>query len=64
MDCKEFSCFLSGLSGCELVAIAGILAVAISSNLSCDETATLGTFFTALGDNLALISAANDNSNC
>lgn len=60
MDCKEFSSFLNGLSGCELVAIAGLLSVAISNNLSCDETATLGAFFTTLGDNLALISSAND----
>lgn len=64
MDCKDFSSFLCGLSGCELVALAGLLAVAISNNLSCDETTVLGTFFTALGDNLSLISSSNDLSGC
>ena len=60
MDCKDFSCFLTGLSGCELVAVAGIIAVAISNNLSSDEAATLGAFFTVLGDNLALIGTTNN----
>lgn len=45
MDCREFSSFLSTLSGCELVALAGLLSVAISNNLSNDEIDTLGNFF-------------------
>ena len=60
MDYKDFSCFLNNLSGCELVAVAGIIAVAISNNLTCDEVSTLGSFFTVLGDNLALIGSANN----
>lgn len=59
MDCREFSSFLSTLSGCELVALAGLLSVAISSNLSSDEIDTLGNFFSALGSNLSTIATAN-----
>ena len=51
MDYREFSSFLSTLSGCELVAI--------SSNLSNDEIDTLGNFFSALGSNLSTIATAN-----
>lgn len=61
MDCSEFSFFLSSLSGCELVALAGIISVAISSNLSCDEVDVLGNFFSALGSNLSTIASANGN---
>ena len=61
MDCHEFSSFLSSLSGCELVALAGLLSVAISSNLSCDQVDVLGNFFSALGSNLSTIASANDN---
>ena len=59
MDYREFSSFLSTLSGCELVALAGLLSVAISSNLSNDEIDTLGNFFSALGSNLSTIATAN-----
>ena len=48
--------FLGHLSGCELVSLATILAVTISQNLSPDEIVTLGTFFSALGQNLSTIS--------
>ena len=60
MDCHEFSSFLQGLSGCELVALAGLLSVVISQNLSNDEVDTLGNFFSALGPNLSTIAAANN----
>ena len=59
MDCREFSSFLSTLSGCELVALAGLLSVAISNNLSNDEIDTLGNFFSALGSNLSTIATTN-----
>lgn len=59
MDCREFSSFLSALSGCELVALAGLLSVVISNNLSNDEIDTLGNFFSALGSNLSTIATAN-----
>lgn len=59
MDCREFSSFLSTLSGCELVALAGLISVAISSNLNNDEIDTLGNFLSALGSNLSTIATAN-----
>ena len=59
MDCREFSSFLSTLSGCELVALAGLLSVAISNNLSNDEIDTLWNFFSALGSNLSTIATTN-----
>lgn len=68
MDYHEFSCFLSSLSGCELVALAGLLSVAIANNLSCDEVDVLGNFFSSLGSNLSTIASADDldknNNNC
>lgn len=61
MDCREFSSFLASLSGCELIALAALISVAISSNLSCDEVDVLGNFFSALGSNLSTIASANDD---
>lgn len=63
MDYHEFSCFLNSLSGCELVAIAGLLSVAIAKNLNPDEIDVLGNFFSALGSNLSTI-AAVENPGC
>lgn len=62
MDCHEFSSFLQGLSGCELVALAGLISVAISQNISNNEVNILGNFFSALGSNLSTIAAANDSN--
>lgn len=62
MDCHEFSSFLKGLSGCELVALAGLISVAISQNISNNEVDILGNFFSALGSNLSTIAAANDSN--
>lgn len=47
---------LDNLSGSELVALAGILAIYFSDGLSANQTATLGDFFSSLGSNLTLIS--------
>lgn len=57
---------VSDLSGCNLIGLAGTLAIAISQDLSQNEISVLAAFFTALGDNLALIAAANpsQNDNC
>lgn len=46
---------LTNLSGCELVALASIIAIKISEGLTSDETDTLGNFFSALGSNLSTI---------
>ena len=41
---------------CELISRAASLAVIISNDHTKQETAILSAFFTALGDNLAIIS--------
>lgn len=58
MDCSDFSKFLNSLSGSELVALAGIISVAISNNFSTADVNTLGSFFAALGQNLSTIAGA------
>ena len=47
---------ISDFSSCELVALASSLAIAISSQLSNEDLILISAFFTALGDNLALLS--------
>ncbi len=55
---------LNNLSGCELVALASIIAIYISNEFSSDEVDVLGNFFSALGSNLSTIgSARTDNNN-
>ena len=49
---------LSNLSGSNLIALASSLAVLISQDLTSDEIGSLAAFFSALGDNLALILAS------
>ena len=55
---------LNNLSGCELVALASIIAIYISNEFSSDEVDVLGNFFSALGSNLSTIgsSRADDTS--
>lgn len=53
---------ISNLSGSNLIALASSLAILISQNLSADEIGVLAAFFTALGDNLAIL-AINANNN-
>lgn len=50
--------FLDNVSSCELVALASIFAIMISQGLTSSEISTLGSFFSALGDNLGIISSA------
>lgn len=50
---------LSSLSGPELIALASAAALALSENRSAAEIGTLSAFFTALGDNLALLATTN-----
>lgn len=58
----------SNLSSCELIGLASSLAIAIGKNLSADDVASLATFTTTLGDNLAIIATQKsqnlDNANC
>ena len=53
---------ISNLSGSNLIAIASSLAILISQDLSADKIGVLAAFFTALGDNLAIL-AIIKNSN-
>ena len=50
---------ISDFSNCELVALASSLAIAISKQISNEELIILSVFFTALADNLALLSLDN-----
>lgn len=47
---------ISDFSPCELIALASTLAISISNQFSNDDVILLAAFFTALGDNLALLS--------
>ena len=49
---------LSNLSGSNLIALASSLAILISQDLTSDEIGLLAAFFSALGDNLALLIAS------
>lgn len=53
---------LDNLSGCELVTLASIIAIAISEGKTSDEIGTLGNFFSALGDNLNILSSSSGNN--
>ena len=48
--------FLDNLSGCELVSLASIISIYLADGLSSEQISTLGDFFSALGDNLSLLS--------
>ena len=47
---------ISDFSNYELVALSSSLAVTFSKEFSKDELIILAAFFTALGDNLAILS--------
>ncbi len=49
---------LSELSGSELVALASLVSISISKGLSSDELNTLSGFFSAIGDNLAILASS------
>lgn len=48
--------YISDFSKSELLALSSTIAIAISNQLSKEDIAILATFFTVLGDNLALFS--------
>ena len=52
---------LSNLSGSNLIAFASSLAILISQDLTTDEIGLLATFFSALGDNLAILAINSTN---
>ncbi len=52
---------LNDLNPCELVTLANIISVSLAQNLSSDELASLGGFFTILGDSLAVLSVSSNN---
>ena len=49
-------------SNCELIALASSLSIAISQGKTPQEVGTLAAFFTALGDNLAIIATQKAQS--
>ena len=53
---------ISDLSGCNLIGLASSLAIMIAQDLSTEEIGILSAFFSALGDNLALIIATPQSS--
>ena len=56
---RGFFMCISDFSNCELVTLASSLAIAMSNQLSNEDIAILSAFFTALGDNLAILSLEN-----
>lgn len=46
---------LSEFSNCELIALASTIAIAISKEFSKQDLIILAAFFSALGDNLAIL---------
>lgn len=46
---------ISDLSGCNLIGLASSLSILLAQGLTPDEIGVLAAFFTAVGDNLALI---------
>lgn len=60
---------LNNLNGCEIIALANIISISISQNLSAEELAILSGFFTIIGDSLATLAISpinninNENNN-
>ncbi len=48
---------ISDFSNCELVALASTISIAISKEFSKEDLAILSGFFSAIGDNLAILSS-------
>ena len=53
---------ISDFSYCNLIGLASSLSILISQNLDNEEIGILSAFFSALGDNLAIITATPLNS--
>ena len=53
---------LSNLSGSNLIAFASSLAILISQDLTTDEIGLFAAFFSALGDNLAILAINSTNN--
>lgn len=49
---------LNKISGYDLIALASSLSIFIGEQLSSNDLAILASFFSALGDNLGIISAS------
>ena len=47
--------YISGFSNCELLTFANAIAVNINNELPQEDVLVLATFFTVLGDSLALL---------
>ncbi len=51
--------YSNNCSGFNLIALASSLAILISQEFETDELNILAAFFSALGDNIAIIAASN-----
>ena len=54
---------ISNFQGYDLIALASSIAVLISKNLTSDELGVLSGFFSAIGDNLAILASIPTNNN-
>lgn len=54
---------LTNFNSCEWIALASSLAIYIGQNVTADEAGVLSNFFSALGDNLGIISADTNGNN-
>lgn len=62
-------CDITNLNSSELIAFASTLSIYIGQNVTSEEASILANFFSALGDNLGIISStpskhANNSNNC
>ena len=61
MNTHSNNCF-----GCELIGLASSLSIAIGNQYNSADLGILGNFFSALGDNLSILSATkaiNESNN-
>ena len=52
---------LNNLNGYELLALANIISISLSYNLTSEEMAILAGFFTIIGDSLATLALTKNN---
>ena len=54
---------LTNFNSCEWIALASSLAIYIGQNVTANEAGILSNFFSALGDNLGIISSEESENN-
>lgn len=56
LRCSFLNNSVNNSFGCELIGLSSSLAIAISKDFNSDELGILASFFSAFGDNLAILS--------